>query len=214
MADEKDQGVEEKEEQSSEKENSEESKYAQSQETKEEYTLEQLAPLVKGLQKGYTQTRQDMSEIRETLQGMADKANEKSGAKDGEDEYLTVGKLRGILQEEFQQQSSRQENQRNEAQKYLEGQISDLRAQGVITSKKEEDELIQYALDKKEPDLLKAADRWQEEKQAREEGEKNSVKTKARQEEGSKIGTSSKTNTEEQGGIDYEKVRKMDWFSF
>ena len=212
MAEEKDQGDQTPEEETS-KEESQKEEGAQSKETKEEYTLEQLAPLVKGLQKGYTQTRQDMSEIRETLQGMADKANEKSGAKEGEDEYLTVGKLRGILQEEFQQQSSRQENQRQKAQEYLEGQISDLRAQGVITSKKEEDELIQYALDKREPDLLKASDRWQEVKQAREEGVKNSGKAKERQEEGFKVGTSSKTG-EEQGGINYEKMKKMDWFSF
>ncbi len=44
----------------------------QSEETKEEPSLEKTIELVKGLQKGFTQTRQEISGIKESLQTIAD----------------------------------------------------------------------------------------------------------------------------------------------
>jgi hypothetical protein len=74
--------------------------------------------------------------------------------------------------------------------------------------------LLTFALKHQQPDLLKAAELFDEIKSAREEGTKEAAKNKVKQEEGSKIGTSSKANTKEQGGVDYQKVKRMDWFSF
>ena len=182
------------------------------EETKKEepMTLEDMTSLVKGLQKGYTVNAQAIAEMKENLQPIVDQINAQAGTKTGDEEYLTVGKLKQILQENSQQQAAVQ--QQSEA--YIDNTLAQLRAQGVLKTKEDEQELIQYAVDKKEPDLLKAADRWQEVKQAREEGKKGTIEKKTQQEEGSKIGTSSKTPTGEQGGVDYKKVKGMDFSDF
>ncbi len=182
-----------------------------SEETNSEpLTLEQVAKLTQGLQKGYTLTRQELADIKNNLQAITDAINQQTGAQQGEDQFLTVGKLREILNEQAQQE----ELGKQQAEQYIDNALTQLRAQGIITTKEEEEELIQYAVDKKEPDLFKAADRWQEVKKAREEGRKEYEKTKIKQEEGSKIGTSSKASTSEQGGVDYAKMKSMDFLDF
>ena len=182
-----------------------------SEETNEEsLTLEQVAKLAQGLQKGYTLTRQELADIKNNLQAITDAINQQTGAQQGDDQFLTVGKLREILNEQAQQE----ELNKQQAEQYIDNALTQLRAQGIITTKEEEEELIQYAVEKKEPDLFKAADRWQEVKKAREEGKKEYEKTKIKQEEGSKIGTSSKSSTSEQGGVDYVKMKSMDFLDF
>jgi hypothetical protein len=177
----------------------------QSEETEKEPTLSEVAELAKGLQKGYTLTRQELSDIRENLQTVVDMANRQTGATSVDDEYLTVGKLKEILNE--QQQHT--ETIKQQADTYIESTLANLRAEGIIKSKEDEDTLIRYAIDKKEPDLNKAADRWFEIKQAREEGKKEVAKVKVRQEEGSKVGTSSKASGDEQEGIDIRKLQQF-----
>ncbi len=195
----------------------------QSEETKEEPpTIEKLAELVKGIQKGYTLNAQAISEMKDNLQAIADQTNKQTGASSGEDEYLTVGKLKEILN----QQSQEQEQKRIQANTYIDDTLAQLRIEGIIgnriaerinkeTGKKEifdpdQEDLIQYAIDKKELDLLKAAERWQEIKEAKEEAKKEIAKTKTRQEEGSKVGTSSKMS-EESKGVNYETIHNTDW---
>ena len=182
------------------------------EETKKEesMTLEDMTSLVKGLQKGYTVNAQAIAEMKDNLQPIVNQINDQAGNKTGDDEYLTVGKLKQILQEQSQHQSAVQQ----QSETYIDNTLTQLRAQGVIKTKDEEKELIQYAVDKKEPDLLKAADRWQEVKQAREEGKKTITEKKTQQEEGSKVGTSSKTSTSEQGGVDYRKMKSTDFSDF
>jgi hypothetical protein len=128
----------------------------QSEETEEKPTLESVAELAKGLQKGYTLTRQELSEIRENLQTIVDSTNRQTGATSGDDEYMTVGKMREILNE----QQQRAEAVKHQADSYIESMLTQLKADGVIKTKDDEDALIKYAIAKKEPDLLKAADRW------------------------------------------------------
>ena len=186
----------------------------QSEETKEEpVTTEKVYELAKGLQKGYTLTRQEIAEMRDNLQTIADSVNKQTGADTGQDDYLTVGKLKEILSQRDESIKTNQETNRVEADKYIDATITQLRIDGVIKSKEDEDSLVKYAIAKKEPDLVKAADRWLEVKQAKEEGKKEAAKTKVRQEEGSVIGTSSKTSEEESRGLDYSKIQQMrrDW---
>mgnify|MGYP000895075759 CR=1 FL=1 len=202
-------GEEKDEEETTSKDN--EQANQKSEETNSEpLTLEQVAKLTQGLQKGYTLTRQELADIKNNLQAITDAINQQTGAQQGEDQFLTVGKLREILNEQAQQE----ELGKQQAEQYIDNALTQLRAQGIITTKEEEEELIQYAVDKKEPDLFKAADRWQEVKKAREEGRKEYEKTKIKQEEGSKIGTSSKASTSEQGGVDYAKMKSMDFLDF
>lgn len=182
----------------------------QSDEVKEETTLESVATLVKALQKGYTETRQEFAKTKEDLENIVTAINSKTGAETGDDEYLTVGKLKTILAE----QSSIQEQRKSQADTYIESTLNQLKAEGRISGKEEEDALLNFALKHKETDLMKAADLYDEVKEARKEAIKEGAKKVAKQEEGSKIGTSQKAGTSEQGGVDYRKVKNMDWFSF
>lgn len=182
----------------------------QSEETEEKPSLEKITELVNALQKGYTQTRQEFAQTREDLQNIVLAINNQSGAQSGEDEYLTVGKLKTILTEQGVEQEQRKAN----ADSYVESMISQLKAEGRISTKEDEDALLTFALKHQQPDLLKAAGLYDEIKLAKEEAKKEVAKTLVKQEEGSKIGTSSKANTKEQGGVDYQKMKKMDWFSF
>ena len=111
----------------------------------------------------------------------------------------------------------RAEAVKHQADTYIESTLNQLRADGVIKTKDDEDALIRYAIAKKEPDLNKAADRWFEIKQAREEGRKeiDKAKVRVRQEEGSKVGTSSKASGDEQEGINLgslEKFKREHWY--
>ena len=183
---------------------------SQSKETAEELTLEKVADLAKGLQKGYTLTRQDIADIKGNLSQITEAINVKTGAQTGEDEYLTVGKLREILS----QQNDVQEQRKAQADTYIDNALEQLKVEGKIKTQEDEDELLNYALKIKEPDLLKAAAIYDDIKKARSEGEKNTAKAKAKQEEGSKVGTSSKADTKEQGGVSYSKMKKMSWYDF
>lgn len=182
----------------------------QSEESKEEPTLEKVIELVKGLQKGYTETRQEFAQTKEELQTMIGTINNQSGATQGEDEYLTVGKLKSILAE----QNKIQEQRKSQADTYIGKTLTQLKAEGRITSKEDEDALLNFALKHQQPDLMKAADLYDEIREAKEEAKKEAAKTKIKQEEGSKIGTSQKATTGEQGGVDYAKMKKMDWNEF
>jgi len=182
----------------------------QSEETEEKTTLEEVATLAKGLQKGYTITRQEIAEMRENLSTIAEGMNRQSGAVSGDEEYVTVGKLKEIIN----QQTYETEERKARADTYIDSALTQLKAEGKISSGEEENALLNFALKVKEPDLFKAATLFQEVKGAKEEAKKEMAKTKVKQEEGSKIGTSSKGGTGEQGGVDYQKVKRMDWFDF
>lgn len=206
MAEEKDQVVEENREVQSENEQSGDTE-------KEPLTIEQIASLAQGLQKGYTITRQEMAEMRDSLKQIAESQTKQAGhSEQEEEEYLTVGKLRKILSE----QSSQKADSQKKSLQIVNSFLSDLRVKGVINSDTEEEEFAAFTVKKfgKNPDLELAAEMWQELKKAKADSKKEAAKTKAQQEEGSKIGTSSKTSVTEQGGIDYAKVRDMDWYSF
>lgn len=177
---------------------------------KGELTLEQVAQIAKATQKGYTIQAQQLAAIQDNLQAIATSLNEQSGAQKNDDEYVTVNSLRAILAE---QQTAVQRTQ-EQANNYIEGTLSQLTAQGVLDGKQDEDSLLNFALKIKEPDLEKASMAWREIKAAKQEGVKEATKKQARQEEGSKVGTSAKTGTEKEQGVNYRDIRKMDWFNF
>lgn len=195
-------------EQSAEELNQEQSSGKNSEEAvKETPTLEKLAEIVQGLQKGYTLTRQEFAEVKENIQSVADSLNEKSGAEQGTDEYVTVGKLKEVLAEHEQAKSQAQEARIKEADVQIEKTLSELEADGIVNSQKEKDDLLQFAVDNKILDLNKAAAKWI--KEGSSEKNKELAKKGIRQEEGSKVGTSSKTTEEESSGINYGKMK--DW---
>ena len=188
----------------------------QSEET-EQPTLEKLAEalkgnedVIRGLQKGYTITRQEMAEVRDNIKAIADSLNKTQGTLPGDDDYITESKLKDILRSTTEAQAQEQYAQKERAQRYIDDAINQLRIDGVVRTKGEEEDLMRYAVEKKEVDLFKAADRWQEVKQARLEGQRLSAKAKAKQGEGSKVGSSSKVSSESKG-VNYEQIRNMDW---
>ena len=177
-----------------------------SDETEKEEPLnpEQLTELAKGLQKGYTLTRQEISEMKENLQSIADNMNKQTGAETGNDEYLTVGKLKEVLAQYDTSKAQQEAANKAQIDKAIEDNLSELEADGIISSPKERESLIQYAVDNRILDLNKAAAKW-----LKEQGKAKIdqvVKAKAKQEEGSQIGTSSKTTGEESRGINYDDI--------
>ena len=179
-------------------------------EAEPEITLQQVAQLAKATQKGYTHQAQQLAQVRETLTEIADKINAKSGAEQGDDEYVTVSKLRQVLAEQQQQAQA----QKDQANRYIENAISELSAQGIIDGKDDADSLMKFAIKIKEPDLLKASVAWQEIKSAKEAGKKEAIKKEVQKIEGSKIGTSSKSSTSKEQGVDYAEIKKLDWYNF
>jgi hypothetical protein len=177
---------------------------------KEEMSLERQAQIIAGLQKGFGMTRQELAEIRENITNVVEAINNQSGAVSQDEEYLTVGKLKEILST----QASESKSRLNQVESYIDNTLGQLKAEGRITTKEEEDELLGYALKFKESDLIKVADFYDDIKTARQEAKKEVIKTKAKQDEGSKIGTSSKAATEGVEGLNYQKVKRTDWFGF
>lgn len=188
----------------------------QSEETEEPITAERAFELAKGLQKGYTQTRQEISEIRDNIAQVVAALNSQSGATSGDDEYLTVAKAKEIFSEALASERNAKTAQEQQANDIIEGNLNSLRAEGIIKSKEDENSLIQYAVDIQETDLIKAARGWQKYNSAKSEGTKEVAGKKIRQEEGSKVGTSSKTTAEgeQDKGVDLLTVRRKGWFDF
>ena len=201
---------EEQEENKEEKKGDEQLKDNQKEPNEEPATLETVVALVKGLQKGYTLNAQAIADIRGNLKPAVDEVNQQAGNRSGDEEFLTVGSLKQILNEQARNQSLVQQK----SQEYIDTTLAQFRADGTVKNDDEEKQLIQYAVDKKEPDLLKAAERWNEVKKAKADAKKEAAKTTTQQEEGSKVGTSTKTSLKEQGGVDYNKVRNTDFSGF
>lgn len=180
----------------------------QSGETKEETpSIEKLAGLTKDLQKGYTLTRQELSKINDNQTAILEFLNKQSGAVQGNDLYVTEGRLKEILQE----QADLVEQSKAQADVYVDTALDQLKAQGIIESEAEANELMEYALKIKEPDLIKVGTLYKDIKAARDEGKKEAAKKTAGQQEGSKVGTSSRTPGQESTGVSYKKVKEMDW---
>src|SRR3990167_8685311 len=112
----------------------------QSEETKEEpITADRAFELAKGLQKGYTQTRQEIAEMRENLQTIVATLNKQSGAASGDDDYVTVSKLKEILTEHNQSEAKAKEAEKTNADAYIDNCLVQLRADGLIKGKEDED---------------------------------------------------------------------------
>jgi hypothetical protein len=173
---------------------------------KQDLSLEKVAQIAKATQKGYTSTRQEIAQLKEAMQEIVDSITSQKDS-GGNSPYVTEQRLKEI----FVEIQSQQESLKQQANDYIENTLEDLRSNGVI-EKGEEESLMQFAVKIKESDLSKAATIWKEIKYSKEEGKKEAAKKVERQEAGSKVGTSSKTGTSEQIGVDYKKMKRFDWF--
>ncbi len=182
----------------------------QPEETEEPITPEKAYELAQALQKGYTITRQEMSQIRENLEAVQsalaefrEKKKEEYGSSE-DDEPLTVKKLLEMQNQEI----IKKQQAEAKVDKQIDSQLADLRVQGKIKTKEDEDKLLNYAVAHKIINLIDAAERMEEVENARKEGRKETVKVKVKEEESSKIGTSKKAETGEQEGVPYSEMRK------
>ena len=178
--------------------------------TKEPITPERAYELAKGLQKGYTLTRQEISEIRNNLdeiqsaiQELRSRSSEETFGVE-EEKPLTKKDLLEILDERERKKAE----ETGYYEKLVDSQIADLRVQGVITSDADEEDLLQFATEHKMTDLSQAAAIWKEVKEARKL--KETLKSKVKGEAGSKVGTSEKTNVGEEG-VSYKEISRKDW---
>jgi len=162
-----------------------------------------LEPLVKGLQKGYTQTRQDISEIKESLAKIS-QASERT--EEGQDEYVTKSSFKSLLGEHEKERIA--ENQRINQQ--IQAAVTDLKEIGVVKNDQEADELMTYAVKNQIPNLYTAAAKWQTEKAATASTDavRQAAEAKAKQAEGAQVGTSQTTSAPESSGVSYAEIIK------
>lgn len=176
----------------------------QTEEVKEEPSVaEQALELAKALQIGYTKTREEFKEVKNSLQEIADSINQKSGAQPNDENYATVKDIKEILAPLQVQEQSKA---------YVNDSLKELWDGGLLKSEAEEKELLNFVLKIKEHDIPKAYNLLQEVKAAREEGRREILKTQVKQQEGSKIGTSSKQPAESRG-VNIRDIRQRDWFN-
>ena len=166
--------------------------------------IEEAMRLARASQKGYTLTRQELSTVRQNQEAILKELRRKDDLQEDADEPLTISKFKSIMQREKEDADHIQQKNLEKVDRW----IDDLKAQGVIDSQEDEDDLLAYAKERGKRDLLEAAKDWQELKAAQKATEtaKVKAKTKVKQDAGSKVGTSQKTKTETTGEIDYEDV--------
>ena len=199
-----DEQVEETSEEEITEEPTEESKPESVETEVEPTTAEDAMRLARDLQKGYTMTRQDMAAIKESqqkIQESLDASRETDEFGGDEEEPLTVKKFLD-LQKQQQQTKEQEDVQRNQQ---IDSQLNDLRIQGIIKTKEDEEALLDFAVKKKVTNLFDAAERWDEIQQAKRQGVKEALKGKVKVEAGAKIGNSQKSGTKEQG-VDYGEI--------
>ena len=179
-------------------------------------TLEELGKLVPelqkslgGLTKGYTQTRQDMAEINKNLGAITEAMNKKTGAEEGDEDYVTKAGMKEIIKNAFAENVNSTTKQQESNEKAIDNALIALRAEGVISSDEEEQELIKHAVKIKQPDLRQAALSWQEVKKAGGDAVKAAAKKQVKKEEGDGVGDSSGSTGPEKGGVDYAKLKQM-----
>lgn len=178
----------------------------------EEPTLEEVARLAKGLQGGYTQTRQDIADIKEILQKLSDMPKTAKVEVEGSDEYLTVGKAIEVFKNVLKEHKSTEQNEEDKKLQYINSAFDELYLQGVIKDKAEEEQFI--ALGKKlgigDPRRLSPI--WTEIREAKSaEGKQKIVDDKkAKQEEADKIAKTNKSKSSSELP-DVGSVRKTGW---
>ena len=168
-----------------------------------------LKQIVKGLQKGYTMNRQEMSDLKGKLDQVLDKLGSKDRTADEDEDFVTASKLKSILAEHSENTKAQAQAEKDKNRQQIDQAITDLQAQGIIKSKDEKDELLNFAIKIKEGNLYKAADIWKEVKKAEKRGMKQAAKKKVKKEAGSKVGNSQKAKGSE-SGVSYEEIHNMD----
>jgi len=191
----------------------------QSSEANESITPEKAYELAKGLQKGYTLTRQELAEIRENINTIQSALEEIRKSK--ADEFGDFEEEKPLTKKDIMEAIAEVERQRamEEAEKeaMLDKIMEDLKFEGVIKDDKEADDLIKFTLEAAKsaglkevtPNyILSVVPAWQKAKEAEEI--KQQIKTKTKGEIGSKVGNSEKATPGEQG-ISWSEVHAKDW---
>ena len=192
-------------EESSERETEEE------ENTEPESTETEAGVTAKQMLRGYTQTRQELSAIREELNEMR-----RAKSPDYVDDERPLTK-KDLTEWEVEKVKKQEEIDKKNLQR-VDDDLDELRVQGIIKSEADEKALINYALAQKKAgrikDLITAGHDWFELQEAKKSGAKvvAEAKTKVKQEAGSKIGTSSKTTTDKEEGFNYEEIHKTDLY--
>ena len=172
-----------------------------------EITPEKAYELAKGLQKGYTMTRQELADIRanqeaiqEALGNLDQQRKEFGFDEDEDDKPLTRKEFLSLLDE----REKAKDDEGKKYQKMIDSQVADLETRGAIKPKEEED-FLNFAVEHKLTDLYQAASLYQEVRAVRQ-----SKQAKAKAELGSKVGTSEKTSNKEQGPS-FAEIHSKDW---
>ncbi len=175
--------------------------------------LEEVARLAKGLQGGYTQTRQDIADIKEILQKLSEMPKtEKVEVIQGSDDYLTVGKAIEIFKNVLKEYKSAEQNEKDKKLKYINDAFDELYLQGVLKDKGEEEQFFALGQKLGIGDPKRLAPIWTEIKEAKTVQDKQKIvdDKKAKQEEADKIAKTNKSKSSSELP-DVGSVRKTGW---
>lgn len=164
--------------------------------------IAEVRQLLAGLQKGYTINRQEMAEIRNLLA-------EKQAPAEGNDEYVTVGKLREIVTEVLNNRDQSVTQAEAQARQMLDDQFNQLVAEGLVKAN-EREEFFQHGLSIEEfQDMRKVARSFAlvRDARVRREAKEAEDKIKEKQEKGSKVGSSEKSSASR--GLSYAQIHRM-----
>jgi hypothetical protein len=180
---------------------------------------------INALQKGYTQSRQELADLKRELETL--KAQETPPAETEAEAPQTYEEMKKDLVSSLKDELTAPERERQkieeESQQIVDQDLENLFIAGKIKSEEEEKEFINWAVKKHEQinESLPPEQRlslrpvamyplYEEYKNAQKVGEENKAKKEVQQEAGSKVGKSSKA-TEEKGNVTpYEVIHNTD----
>jgi len=201
----------------------------QSEETEQpvEETKEEEYDVVKGLQKGYTQTRQELADIKKSIDDLKQvqqpigeqPLGEPTTPAQPSQEPTTWSEAQERLLNEMESREQRKAAEQEAISSQIDQEVEELKLNGVIKNDEEAEKLFQFTIDLSKdlgyiPSIKSSANVWQKVREAENKGQEEGLKTGVKQDEGSKIGKSSKaTTTEESSKPSYDEIHNSDMFS-
>jgi len=184
----------------------------------EQITPEKAYDLARATQKGFTQTRQEIAEMRRALETITTRPQNEYAPTPQDQEPQTWGEMKQELRKELLGALQQQEETKKEEDLFyknkVDHELSELQLDGKIKNKDERNELLDYALRHKEDNLINAYAHLAELKEAKKEGIKEGLKGKIQENAASNVGTSQKVSTEESKGISYEEIHGKSIWDF
>ena len=183
---------------------------------------DEMPDWAKALRKGYTQTRQDMSSLKDTIiDELSSKISELIPQKteDGEDtDYPTKSEIRKMINDEvvgaIKSVKESEIKAQKETEDFISGKLDDLESEGVISGKSERKEFTDMMIECGVGDFKKATVIWNKLQESKSLAEEKKIKEdaaeQAKKENAGKVGSSSKSG-QSISSVNINDIHGKDW---